>query len=127
MGEANSIMNEVDFNTVENIRSFVPDYDKVADSLLLQPHEPDPAVSVDWNGEMWLRINPENGEIIGVEIEDYKKFFARKYRKYIRGIRVTDPSIKKFVIFLLRGGMRATPFTKKDFIKALERVSSRVA
>ena len=34
-----------------------------------------PAVSLDVDGEFWLRMDPETGEIFGVEIEDFEGNF----------------------------------------------------
>lgn len=48
-------------------------YDKDSDSLMVLWGENRPAVSEDFNGEFWKRIDPITNEIIGIEIEDISR------------------------------------------------------
>lgn len=66
---------------VRNKDSFTVNYDAKIDSLFLQMKNPPPAISVDCEGLFWLRINPQNGEVVGVEIEDYRKIFLKRYQE----------------------------------------------
>lgn len=123
MERATNLRNKIDYNTIDNIMSFVSSYDKEADSLIIRPKKPVPATSIDWDGDFWVRIDSDSGEIVGIEIEDYKEFFSKKY-SMLRGFAVTSPAIKDFVIALLKLGPK--PFTKKDFIADLKTACQRV-
>ena len=124
MERASNLRNKIDFDTIDSIRSFTIDYDREIDSLMLQPKIPIPAVSVDWDGDLWVRVNPDKGRIVGIEIEGFRGFFSKKYHSILRGRVVTDPIIKEIVIALLKSGPK--PFTKKEFITDLERICQRV-
>ena len=113
----------IDYSTIDNIKSFVSTYDKEIDSLIIQPKEPVPAVSIDWDGDLWVRVNPLTGEIVGIEIEDYKQFFAKKYRSILLGQKPTSSMIKALVSALLELGSK--PYTKKNFVADLEAVCQR--
>jgi hypothetical protein len=63
----------------KNMQSFTPLYLQDVDTLILQLEEPVPAISVDCNGDLYLRINPETMEIVGIEIEDFEDYFIVKY------------------------------------------------
>ena len=65
----------------KNFDSFKVSYNKKRDILFLQLENPPPAISVDYNGLFWLRVNPENGEVVGVEIEAYRKTFLKRTRE----------------------------------------------
>lgn len=70
---------KVDFSTINNILKFQMLYDEERDVLFLRPDTPRPATSVDWNGEIWLRVDIESGEVVGLEIDDFERFFLRKH------------------------------------------------
>lgn len=70
---------QINFASIENIKSFVIVYDEEADTLYARPEQPCPATSIDWDGQMWIRVDPENGEIVGLEIDDFEAFFIKKY------------------------------------------------
>ena len=123
MERASNLRNKIDFDTINNIRSFTVNYDKEIDSLMLQPEIPIPAVSVDWDGDLWVRVNPDKGIIAGIEIEGFREFFSKKYHSILRDRAVADPIIKEIVIALLKSGSK--PFTKKEFITDLERICQR--
>ena len=74
---------KVDWATLRNLQGFEGHYDKKTDILLLQSKENRYAVSVDCDGEYWVRVDPKNGEVLGIEIEDFKKVFLKKYAKRI--------------------------------------------
>lgn len=124
MERASNLRNKIDNTTVLGIRTFVSEYDKETDTLIIQPETPIPAVSVDWDGDFWVRVNPASGEILGIVIEDYKAFFAKKYHLILRGHGVTDPIIKELIIALVASVPK--PFTKKDFVADLKKVSQHV-
>ncbi len=68
----------IDWETRDNIAGFEADYDEESDILLLQSKDNRPAVSVQL-GDMWIRVDPQTGEILGVEIEDFKRVFLKKH------------------------------------------------
>ena len=70
---------EVDFTTLRNLMSFKPVYHKREDTFFIIPSKPQPATSIDWNGELWIRVNPESGEVVGLEIEDFESVFLKKH------------------------------------------------
>lgn len=69
----------VDYSTIKNILDFVPVYHADEDTFFLRSERPEPAVSLDWDGDIWLRIKPDSGEIVGMEVEDFESVFLRKY------------------------------------------------
>lgn len=117
MARSTDLREKINYNTVDNISSFISKYDKEADTLFIQPKEPLPAVSIDLDGDFWVRMNPDNGDIVGIEIEDYKELFSKKY-SLLRGHSVTSPIVKAFVIDLLKLGPK--PFSREDFIADLK-------
>jgi hypothetical protein len=68
----------------KNSDNFKVSYNAKRDILLIQLNNPPPAISVDCDGLFWLRINPENHEVIGVEIEGYRKVFLKRCRELER-------------------------------------------
>ena len=69
----------IDWKTVNNILSFEAQYNSKSDVFLMQSKEDRPAVSVDCDGEYWVRVDPETGEILGIEIEDFKRIFLKRH------------------------------------------------
>jgi uncharacterized protein YuzE len=51
-------------------------YDPEFDILRIVIDAARPAISVDVNGEMWLRLDPSTGQILGFEIEDFLTKFV---------------------------------------------------
>lgn len=68
----------IDFNTIGNLVHLLPSYDKKYDKFFILPIEPIPAISVDWDGEFWVRVTSK-GEIVGIEVENFEKVFLVKY------------------------------------------------
>jgi len=68
----------------KNRDNFEVSYNEKRDILLIQVKNPPPAISVDCEGLFWLRVNPENQEVIGVEIEGYRKVFLKRCRELER-------------------------------------------
>ena len=54
-------------------------YDKRHDTLFIRGAVPRPATSVDLDGEIWLRMDPLTGEILGFEIEDFVRVFLARH------------------------------------------------
>lgn len=71
--------NGIDWETLPNITQFDVTYDKRSDTWFACSKDNRPAVSVDWANEMWIRIDPKTGEIIGIEIENFAKIFLKRH------------------------------------------------
>jgi len=54
-------------------------YDKRHDTLFIRSAVPRPATSVDLDGEVWMRMDPLTGEILGFEIEDFVRVFLARH------------------------------------------------
>ena len=67
-----------DMRTISNLKWYVPRYDAKRDVFLLRPSTPRPATSVDCDG-MWVRVDVETGEIVGLEIEDFQSVFLKQH------------------------------------------------
>ncbi len=70
---------QIDYDTMNNIKSFTSVYHEDEDTFFLRPEKPRPATSVDWDGEFWLRVDLESGEVVGFEIEDFETVFLKKH------------------------------------------------
>ena len=60
------------------------EYNKETDILFIYSKKKTPAISIDCDGEYWLRVEPRTGEILGIEIEDFKRVFLKKHPEIIR-------------------------------------------
>ena len=70
---------DIDWSTKNNILNFKAEYNKRRDILFIYSERDRPAVSIDCDGEYWVRVDPLNGEILGIEIEDFKRVFLKKH------------------------------------------------
>ncbi|OGO22836.1 MAG: hypothetical protein A2Z28_03200 [Chloroflexi bacterium RBG_16_51_9] len=70
---------QLNLNTIDNLKTFDIVYDDSHDVFFARPSTPRPATSLDWEGEIWLRIDPETGDIVGLEIDDFESVFLKKY------------------------------------------------
>jgi uncharacterized protein YuzE len=68
-----------DLATVDRLRSFAPKYDARRDALFLRPSPPPAATSIDCDGQLWLRVNVDTGEVVGLEIEDFVAVFLPRH------------------------------------------------
>ncbi len=68
----------IKLETITNLKDLMPSYDKRFDTFFLSPIKPISSVSVDWNGEFWLRV-ASNGDVVGLEVENFEKVFLFKY------------------------------------------------
>ncbi|MHB8575271.1 MAG: hypothetical protein ACYDCQ_08045 [Dehalococcoidia bacterium] len=57
-------------------------YDRQRDILSASIEPPVPAISHDLDGEIWLRIVRETGEIVGFEIEDFVTHFLPAHPEF---------------------------------------------
>ncbi len=60
-----------------NLAAVRVSYDAEGDTLQLKFSPPRPALTIDWQGGLSLRVNPETGDVYGVEIEDFSTHYLR--------------------------------------------------
>ena len=71
---------KMDLNSFKrSLTHCVPVYHVEHDTFFIRPEKPIPATSFDWHGELWLRVNPETGDIVGLEIENFESVFLKKH------------------------------------------------
>jgi len=80
-GSANTAIVNLQLNRVSmsKFASYTCVYDSSGDILYIRPETPLPAVSLDWNGEIWLRLDPSSSELVGIEIGDFESIFLKKH------------------------------------------------
>lgn len=86
---------KIDFDTIKNAKDFILIYHDDEDTLFVQPEEPRPAVSFDWNGDVWFRIDPNNGSIVGLEIDDFESIFLKKYPELANAWKEIKPLYRR--------------------------------
>ena len=70
----------IHLESLKNLRNFSLHYLANIDTLIFQIQMiPVPAISVDCDGDILLRVDPKTSEIVGVEIEDFEGYFITKY------------------------------------------------
>jgi hypothetical protein len=69
----------IDLTTIWKLKDCIPVYHPEQDTFFVRPVKPIAATSFDFGGELWLRLNPETGEIVGIEIENFESVFLKKY------------------------------------------------
>jgi len=61
-------------------------YNKKADVLNVRTRQPRAAISVEVDG-IWVRLDPSTGEVLGFEIEDFRRVFLAKHAELASGWR----------------------------------------
>ena len=87
--------NKIHIDTMKNIVNFNPLYLQDIDTLVFQPDNPVPAISVDCDGDILLRVDPKTKAIVGVEIEDFEGYFVAKYPAFAPIWRQMKKNIKR--------------------------------
>ena len=87
--------NTIHLETIKDIMSFIPLYLQDIDTLIFQPEPPVPAISVDCEGDILLRIDPSTRKIVGIEIEDFEGYFIVKYPAFAPIWKQVKSTIKK--------------------------------
>jgi len=80
--ETNPVTSEnpnIDFSTLKNTKDFTVVYHRDTDILVIRPIKSRPVTLVDWNGELWVRVDPITGEVLGLEVEDFASVFLKKH------------------------------------------------
>jgi hypothetical protein len=70
---------QIDLNSVKDLKNLKCIYHKKEDTLFIRPEKPLPATSVDWEGELWIRVDINTGKIVGLEIDDFESIFLKKH------------------------------------------------
>jgi|SRR5208283_545057 len=102
MAQETDLKDKINYESAEKLLSYVSRYDKEIDTLTISPAQPIPTVSVDVEGYFWLRINPENCQIAGVEVENYITFFSECFKKQLDGKKPTSLAVKQLLIRLIK-------------------------
>jgi len=102
-----------DPSTINNLKTFTPRYDSKRDVFYLRPSVPRPATSIDCEGQLWIRVDVQTGEIVGVEIEDFEAVFLRlhpevahAWAEYKKRGRTPERTRESFLV-ILAGFLRA--------------------
>jgi hypothetical protein len=69
----------INWKTWGNLLGCKAEYNEKRDIFILYSEEERDAISMDCNGEFWVRVDPENGDILGLEIEDFERVFLKKH------------------------------------------------
>jgi len=70
---------QISVETMKHLVESVPVYHSDEDAFFIRPDEPRPAVSYDWEGEVWVRFDPITQDIVGIEIENFESVFLKKH------------------------------------------------
>jgi hypothetical protein len=81
----------IDLNGIKALKDFVPVYHAEQDTFFVRPEKPVPATSYDCDGELWLRVNPETGVIVGIEIENFESVFLKKHPEIAKAWKDVRP------------------------------------
>jgi len=65
---------------MKNKVTWVANYIKDIDTLILRSEPNEPAINYDCNGDFWVRVAPD-GRVAGIEIEDFRSSFVKKVLK----------------------------------------------
>ena len=94
MGRGNmNIVNapQINLKSIENLKTFEIVYDEDEDVFFARPHMPRPATSLDWEGEIWVRMDVNTGEIVGLEIDDFENVFLKKHPNLAKAWQEAKP------------------------------------
>lgn len=86
---------DIKFATLENLQSCKPIYRKDADVFYLCAEPRRPATSYDLNGLLWLRIDIETGDIVGIQIDDFESVFLKKHPEVAKAWKEAKPLYAK--------------------------------
>lgn len=81
--------------TLDTLKKLSLRYNPDEDVLYLKDDGNIPAVSHDWNGEIWIRFEPVSRKIIGLEIEDFESVFVRKHPEVAKAWKTVKLSLNR--------------------------------
>jgi uncharacterized protein YuzE len=82
---------EIKFSTLEALQAYTPKYNKDADIFYLKSESNHPATSFDLNGLLWLRVDINTGDIVGIQIDDFESVFLKKYPELAKVWKESKP------------------------------------
>jgi hypothetical protein len=85
----------INLETADNIKDFDLVYHDDEDVLFIRPMEVRPATSLDWEGVLWVRVDPVSGEIVGLEIDEFEGIFLKKYPELAKAWQEAKPLCNK--------------------------------
>lgn len=62
-------------NELSSVTAWSAEYNEAEDTLYLRTGDPRPATSVDLDGEVWARVDPATGDVVGFDIEGFRAVF----------------------------------------------------
>lgn len=85
---------KIDADSLErNFAAFDISYDEGGDILTLSLPGSPPSVPVECGGLFWIKVDPSNGNIMGIEIEHYRaEFLVRSYRESRQALNIRSTS-----------------------------------
>ncbi|MBE0431328.1 MAG: DUF2283 domain-containing protein [Dehalococcoidia bacterium] len=96
--------------TLDRIKTFQLSYHDDQDVLFVRSEPPRPATSLDLEGEIWVRFDPETGEIVGFEIEDFEAIFLKKHPEVAQAWKEVKPLCHR------RGTKKGADMTWESFL-----------
>ncbi len=86
---------QINWKSLANLKSGLTIYHDDEDTFFLRPQKPRPATSFDWGGELWIRFDPQTGEIVGIEIENFEQIFIKKHPEIAKIWKDVKPLCKR--------------------------------
>lgn len=78
-------------HTIENLKTTTIVYHSDEDTFFIRPETPQPAVSFDIGGELWIRYDPNTKDVIGIEIENFETVFLKKHPEIAKIWKTVKP------------------------------------
>jgi uncharacterized protein YuzE len=118
-----------DLTSFRNLSVFEVMYHGGSDTLFLRPSEPRPATSIDWNGELWIRVDPATGEVVGLEIGDFETIFLKKHPDVATAWEEAKPRMScwlRYPITLRKKTCEGEKVTSESFLNILSNFLMRL-
>ncbi|MDP9236514.1 MAG: DUF2283 domain-containing protein [Chloroflexota bacterium] len=116
------------FGDLPAAKEWLVAYDDESDTLHIHFGVPRSAVSVDFDGLVWLRMLPESGEVVGLEIEDFEQAFLKQHpefdlfeRRYEYEDEPRKPAIQQKVMIAASPSLGAAADSGWSWVPALAR------
>jgi hypothetical protein len=82
---------DIRLNQLSKMTNIECAYYRKEDTLYIRSGAPRPAVSLDLDGEIWLRFDPDTGDIVGLEIDDFESIFLKKHPEISKAWQQAKP------------------------------------
>lgn len=77
--------------TPDKMKAFHLVYHDDEDVLFVRREKPQRAAAFDLEGELWIRFDPETGEIVGLEIDDFEAIFLKRHPELAEAWKEAKP------------------------------------